>query len=92
MAQPLRVAKAQHGCDHWTVGEGPPFFAVTRTEHDAMLVSAIPVMRAEITRLVLLCQEAHDAILGGPTDRELLEILERAWNERAMLPEQEGER
>lgn len=84
MVEPMRVAKAQHGSDHWTVGNAPPFFAVTRTEQAAREIALIPVMRAEIHRLVMLCQEAHDAILGAATDKELLDTLERAWTERKL--------
>jgi len=35
-------AKALHGADHWTVGEGPPFAAVAKSEKGARLIAAAP--------------------------------------------------
>ncbi len=39
--------------------------------------------RQECERLRLLCQSAHDCLLRGDEDKELLEMLEQAWTHNA---------
>ena len=43
---------------------------------------------AESYRLEMICQSAHDRLLRGDSDKELLAILEAAWKERCVsVPE-----
>lgn len=37
---------------------------------------------AEVYRLRMLCQTAHDRLLRGDSDRALLDMLETAWTEK----------
>lgn len=39
----------------------------------------------EIERLLAICQNAHDRLLRGDDDSELLAILEQAWSAREAL-------
>ena len=39
----------------------------------------------EAARLMCICQNAHDRLLRGDDDSELLAILEQAWNAREAL-------
>ena len=42
---------------------------------------------AESYRLEMICQSAHDRLLRGDTDKELLVILEEAWKGRGVAVE-----
>ena len=42
---------------------------------------------AESYRLEMICQNAHDRLLRGDTDKELLAILEEAWKGRGVAVE-----
>ena len=42
---------------------------------------------AESYRLEMICQNAHDRLLRGDTDKELLVILEEAWKGRGVTVE-----
>ena len=42
---------------------------------------------AESYRLEMICQSAHDRLLRGDTDKELLAILEEAWKGRGVAVE-----
>ena len=43
---------------------------------------------AESYRLEMICQNAHDRLLRGDTDKELLAILEEAWKGRGVSVEE----
>ena len=43
---------------------------------------------AESHRLEMICQSAHDRLLRGDTDKELLAILEEAWKGRSVSVEE----
>lgn len=43
---------------------------------------------AESYRLEMICQSAHDRLLRGDTDKELLAILEEAWKGRGVAVEE----
>jgi len=44
------------------------------------LAATIDEAAREIERLMAICQNAHDRLLRGDDDSELLAILEQAWS------------
>lgn len=58
---PWPVARAAHGSNHWTVGEGPPFIAAVSKKADAHLIGAAPDIHKALllgTRLESLLVDA----------------------------------
>lgn len=47
-----------------------------------VLEAALDARAKEINRLMTICQTAHDRLLRGDQDAELLAILEAAWKDR----------
>ena len=46
------------------------------------LAATIDEAARDIERLACICENAHDRLLRGDDDSELLAILEQAWNAR----------
>ena len=46
------------------------------------LTNLLLASESEIDRLLNIAQQAHDRLLRGDSDKELLIILEAAWKER----------
>ena len=45
-------------------------------------LEAAPALLAEVARVTEICRAAHDGLLRGDDDRELLALLETAWKEQ----------
>ena len=58
---------------------------VALRERLAQQPAAVP---DEAARLLAICQDAHDRLLRGDDDSELLAILEQAWNARKAVEAQ----
>jgi len=73
------VAEALADVAGWI--EGATMYGGMRGWRPACAVLACEVQRlqAEVSRLALICQSAHDRLLRGDDDHALLEILEQAW-------------
>ena len=63
-------------------------------EHDPDELARIAKFRGaanEIDRLHMVAQTAHDRLLRGDSDKEILEILAGAWRDRTDMPNNSDE-
>lgn len=77
------VSEAMEDAHRWI--DGVCMYAGLRGWRPALAVLAAEVARLQVERgrLLDLCTNAHDRLLRGDSDAELLAMLESAWNPEA---------
>ena len=72
--KPLKVARAAHGSDHYTIGDGPPFPGVAKNIQDARLYAASAMLLEALQELRYACtdkaERMADEAISAATEQE----------------------